>query len=69
MNKEKVIKELTLCADLCPTSPLAEACRTAVALITDKHDCGTCKHASKTSKDEPCKNCYFLAGDKWEPKT
>lgn len=69
MDKEKVIKELTFCADLCPSSPLAEACRAAVALITNKYDCGTCRHAAKTSRDEPCKHCNFVVGDKWEPKT
>lgn len=35
---------------------------------TERRDCGTCRHAAKTSEDEPCRNCYFVTGDKWEPR-
>ena len=30
MTKQEAISELTRCADICPTTPLAEACRYAV---------------------------------------
>lgn len=70
MTKEQAIDELTRAAEICPTTPLAEACRYAVAMMgaSEKRDCGTCKHAAKTMADEPCRHCNFKAGDKWEPR-
>lgn len=68
MTKAEAIKELTRAAELCPTTPLAEACRYALATMNDDKNCGTCRHAARTSFDEPCKHCYFVCGDKWEPK-
>lgn len=68
MTKAEAINELTRCADICPTTPLAEACQYAVAMMNGGQNCGTCRHSAKTSIEEPCKHCYFVCGDKWEPK-
>ena len=35
MTKEKAIEILKQCADLCPASPLAEACKVAMECIAD----------------------------------
>ena len=40
MTKAEAIKELTRAADLCPTTPLAEACRYAVNWML--HPCKYC---------------------------
>ena len=53
MTKQEAISELTRCAELCPTTPLAEACRMAVDVLSatteDKspHDCVNCRHADR----------------------
>lgn len=68
MTKEQAIAELVRAAKLYQTTKLAEACRMAVEIMERRNTCGTCKHAAKTDRDEPCKHCVFLYGDKWEPK-
>lgn len=68
MTKQEAISELTRAAELCPTTPLAEACRYALAMMNGGQNCGTCKHAAKTSIDAPCRYCNFVCGDLWEPK-
>lgn len=40
MTKEKAIEVLKRCAEVCPTSPLAEACRYAVDWM--EHPCKYC---------------------------
>lgn len=68
MKKTEAIAELTRAAELCPTTPLAEACRYAVALMSEDRNCRTCRYAAKLPNGEPCCNCYITCGDKWEPK-
>ena len=68
MTKQDAINELTRAAELCPTTPLAEACRMGVALMSERRNCGTCRYAAKLQNDEPCCNCHITCGDKWEPK-
>ena len=68
MTKEQAIEELTRCAEICPSTSLAEACRMAGAMINEDRDCGNCKYTARTAKDAPCRYCNFKAGDKWEPK-
>ena len=54
MTKQEAISELTRCADICPTTPLAEACRMAVDVLSattdDKspHNCINCRHKDRT---------------------
>lgn len=71
MTKEQAIEELKRCAELCPTTPLAEACRTLIAWMEQPHDCGTCRHAAKLSNKEPCASCSYAWDETpsgWEPK-
>lgn len=75
MTKEQAIKELTRAADLCPTTPLAEACRMAVDAMMDNrgmvHECMTCRHADRMPGVYPCSQCeqrYSDVPSKWEPK-
>lgn len=81
MTKEQAINELTRAAEICPTTPLAEACRMAVEVlnlyITIKvtteplHDCMTCRHADRMPGIYPCSRCeqrYSGVPSKWEPK-
>ena len=80
MTKKQAIEELTRAAKICPTTPLAEACRMAVEVlnlyITVKvtteplHDCMTCRHADRMPGIYPCSECHVTSGlpSKWEPK-
>ena len=73
MTKEQAIAELTRCAEICPTTPLAEACRMAVDALRgdgEKPDCGNCRHADRMPSVYPCSQCVtgFAAPSKWEPK-
>ena len=70
MTKQEAIKELTRAAEICPTTPLAEACRTLIAWTEQPHDCGTCKYAARLAHTVPCIGCSYSTGypDKWEPK-
>ena len=71
MTKQEAISELTRAANICPTTPLAEACRTLIAWNEQPHDCGTCKHAAQLAHKMPCVECCtYSTGhpDKWEPK-
>ena len=70
MTKQEAINELTRCAEICPTTKLAEACRTLIAWTEQPHDCGTCKHAALLAHTAPCIGCSYSTGypDKWEPK-
>ena len=79
MTKAEAIKELERCAELCPTTPLAEACRMAVEALEERwesvgrelgHDCDDCRHADRMPSIYPCSECYVTSGlpTKWEPK-
>ena len=73
MTKEQAIEELTRAAELCPTTPLAEACRMAVEALRcdgEKPDCGNCRHADRMPSVYPCSQCVtgFAAPSNWEPK-
>ena len=73
MTKAEAIKELERCADLCPTTPLAEACRMAVEALRgdgEKPDCANCRHADRMPSVYPCSQCVtgFSAPSNWEPK-
>ena len=73
MTKEQAIEELTRAAELCPTTPLAEACRMAVEVLRsdgEKPDCGNCRHADRMPSVYPCSQCVtgFAALSNWEPK-
>ena len=81
MTKEQAIAELTRAAEICPTTPLAEACRMAVEVlnlyITVKvtteplHDCMTCRHADRMPGIYPCNECHVRYKEppaKWEAK-
>ena len=77
MTKQEAISELTRAAEICPTTPLAEACRYAVdalsATTEDKspHDCINCRHKDRTPGVYPCSQCeqrYSGVPSKWEPK-
>ena len=73
MTKHEAINELTRCAELCPTTPLAEACRMAVDALRgdgEKPDCGNCRHADRMPSVFPCSQCVtgFAAPSNWEPK-
>ena len=73
MTKEQAIEELTRCAEICPTTPLAEACRMAVEALrgdSEKPDCGNCRHADRMPSVYPCSQCVtgFAAPSNWEPK-
>lgn len=71
MTKAQAIEELTRAAELCPTTPLAEACRTLIALMVQPHDCGTCRQAAQLSNKEPCASCTYAwdgTPSNWEPK-
>ena len=66
MTKEQAIAELTRAAELCPTTPLAEACR-LVLTAGVKDYCYLCKHWKTPVRrvGTPCENCD---GGLWEPK-
>lgn len=74
MTKDKAIEELKRCAELCPTTPLAEACRMAVEALRgdgEKPDCVNCRHADRMPRVYPCNECekkYNDVPSKWEPK-
>jgi len=75
MTKEQAIAELTRAADLCPTTPLAEACRMAVEVLRsdgEKPDCGNCRHSERMPGVYPCNKCVTGVDSdrpsKWEPK-
>lgn len=73
MTKVKAIEELKRCVELCPTTPLAEACRMAVEALRgdgEKPDCGNCRHADRMPSVYPCSQCVtgFAAPSNWEPK-
>ena len=73
MTKAEAIKELMRCVDICPTTPLAEACRMAVEALRDdgeKPDCVNCRHADRMPSVYPCSQCVtgFAAPSNWEPK-
>jgi len=73
MTKQEAIHELTRAAELCPTTPLAEACRMAVEALRgdgEKPDCGNCRHADRMPSVYPCSQCVtgFAAPSNWEPK-
>lgn len=75
MTKQEAIEELTRAAELCPTTPLAEACRMGVEALQcdgEKPDCTNCRHSERPPKVYPCNNCVtgVLADrpSKWEPK-
>lgn len=72
MTKQEAISELIRAAEICPTTPLAEACRMAVEALRcdgENPDCGnchTCKHRDRMYGVYPCSMCVH--GNKWEPK-
>ena len=80
MTKQEAISELIRAADICPTTPLAEACRMAVEALGESwekvgrelgHDCGNCRHADRTPGMYPCSECeekYSDAPSNWESK-
>lgn len=73
MTKEQAIEELTRAAELCPTTPLAEACRMVVDALGEslKHDCVNCRNADRMPGVYPCNECeekYSDAPSNWEPK-
>lgn len=75
MTEERAIEELTRAADLCPTTPLAEACRMAVKALRfvarGDCDCYNCKHSIRPLKMYPCSECVEKYGKRpshWEPK-
>lgn len=80
MTKQEAINELTRAAELCPTTPLAEACRMAVEALGERwervgreleHDCPNCKHGMRPLGVYPCSEChvkYREPPSKWEPK-
>ena len=73
MTKEQAIEELKRCAELCPTTPLAEACRMAVAIMRTageayiqgycdggnvaRRECANCRHADRMPGVYPCNEC------------
>lgn len=73
MTKQEAINELTRAASLCPTTPLAEACRMGVEALRgdgEKPDCVNCRHADRMPSVYPCSQCVtgFAAPSNWEPK-
>ena len=73
MTKKEAISELTRCAEICPSTSLAEACRMAVDALRgdgEKPDCVNCRHADRMPSVYPCSQCVtgFAAPSKWEPK-
>ena len=72
MTKKEAISELTRAAELCPTTPLAEACRMgALRIETLRSDCSTCRYKDRMPGVYPCNECeekYSDAPSKWEPK-
>lgn len=75
MTKEQAIEELKRCAEICPTTPLAEACRIAVGVLEDmaasdfwgEHGCGDCLYDDLEEYEKPCCDCKYKA-PKWESK-
>ena len=75
MTKEQAINELTRAAKICPTTPLAEACRMAVEALRcdgEKPDCGNCRHSERMPWVYPCNKCVTGVDSdrpsKWESK-
>ena len=81
MTKERAIEGLTRAANICPTTPLAEACRIAVTMLErymesiEKklgHNCYDCKHKDRMPDIYPCSYCAKdecnVQPSKWEPK-
>ena len=80
MTKEQAIEELTRAAEICPTTPLAEACRMAVRELGGSWervgrelvpDCVNCRHADRMPSVYPCSECeqrYSEVPSKWEAK-
>ena len=73
MTKKEAISELTRAAEICPTTPLAEACRMAVEALRgdgEKPDCGNCRYSDRMPSVYPCSQCVtgFAAPSNWEPK-
>ena len=73
MTKEQASEELTRAAEICPTTPLAEACLMAVEALRgdgEKPDCGNCRYADRMPSVYPCSQCVtgFSAPSNWEPK-
>lgn len=80
MTKQEAINELTRAAELCPTTPLAEACRMAVTALGEYwddiekelgHNCYDCKYKDRMPNIYPCKDCvgkYSDTPSNWEPK-
>ena len=73
MTKQEAMEELKRAAELCPTTPLAEACRMAVEALRcdgEKPDCVNCRHADRMPSVYPCSQCVtgFAAPSNWEPK-
>lgn len=72
MTKQEAISELIRAAEICPTTPLAEACRMVVDALGEslKHDCVNCRNADRMPSIYPCSECYVTSGSptKWEPK-
>lgn len=71
MTKQEAINELTRAAELCPTTPLAEACRVLLGEETEERDCPTCKHKDRMPRMYPCCDCvdrYTGDPSMWEPK-
>lgn len=72
MTKEQAITELTRCAEICPTTPLAEACRIAIGLMSPepRHECDNCRFRKTGIRNFPCNDCTitWLGLSRWEPK-
>jgi hypothetical protein len=79
MTKEQAIDELTRCAEICPTTPLAEACRMAVDALGESWervgrelgpDCVNCRYSDRMPSVYPCSECVtgFAAPSNWKPK-
>ena len=73
MTKAEAIKELTRCAEICPSTSLAEACRMAVKALRDdeeKLNCCNCKYSDRMPSVYPCSQCAprFAAPSNWESK-
>ena len=61
MTKEQAIAELTRCADICPTTPLAEACRMGADALKG---CDTCRYEAMDAYEK----CAYCTNEdpKWE---
>ena len=72
MTKQEAMEELKRAAEICPTTPLAEACRMAVEALRgdgEKPDCVNCRYADRMPSVYPCsEQRYSGVPSKWEPK-